>query len=187
MFIFFLRERQTDIAREGQRERRRHRIWSRLQALSCQHRAQCGAWTHELWDHDLRWRQTLNQLSHSGTPGLSFYNAQVSLYNEVYSVDPISIKAKLKPYLFSNHSFSPNSHISSLKQTRIWWKLTLQGIRKLYVCWKIAFYEKVSIEFPWKQNPNRFLEPFKNRGICYIPWPCQDMVSYLGSNRINRN
>ena len=35
-------------------------------ALSCQHRAQCGAWTHELRDHDLSWSQTLNQLSHPG-------------------------------------------------------------------------------------------------------------------------
>ena len=28
------------------RERRRPRIWSRLQALNCQHRAQCGVRTH---------------------------------------------------------------------------------------------------------------------------------------------
>ena len=48
------------------RERGRHRIWSRLQALSCQHRAWCGAWTQELRDHDLSWSQTLNWLSHPG-------------------------------------------------------------------------------------------------------------------------
>ena len=43
-------------------ERQRHRI----QALSCQYRAWCGAWTHKLRDHDLSWSQMLNQLSHLG-------------------------------------------------------------------------------------------------------------------------
>ena len=50
------------------RERGRHRIWNRLQALNCQHRALHGARTHELWDHDLSWSRTLNQLSHPGAP-----------------------------------------------------------------------------------------------------------------------
>ena len=52
------------------RERGRHRIWSRLQALSCQHRAWCGARTHKPWDHDLSRSWTLNQLSHPGAPHL---------------------------------------------------------------------------------------------------------------------
>ena len=52
----------------GGAEREGDRIWSRLQALSCQHRARCGAQTHELWDHDLGQSQTLNQLSHPGAP-----------------------------------------------------------------------------------------------------------------------
>ena len=34
----------------GRAERGRHRIRSRLQALSCQHRTRRGAWTHEPWD-----------------------------------------------------------------------------------------------------------------------------------------
>ena len=45
----FLRERE----RERGREKGRHRIWSRLQALSCQHRARHWTRTHEPWDHDL--------------------------------------------------------------------------------------------------------------------------------------
>ena len=49
-------------------ERGRHIIWTRLQALSCWHRARCGAQTHRLWDHDLRWSRTLNQLSHPDAP-----------------------------------------------------------------------------------------------------------------------
>ena len=67
MFYLFLRKRDRAWVGRG-RERGRHRIRSRLQALSCQHRAQCGARTHELWDHDLSWSWTLNQLSHPGAP-----------------------------------------------------------------------------------------------------------------------
>ena len=48
------------------RQRGRHRIQKRLQALSHQHRALCGAETHELWDHDLSRSQPLNWLSHPG-------------------------------------------------------------------------------------------------------------------------
>ena len=54
----------TDQQPSNQRERGRYRIQSRLQALSCQHRAWCGAWTHQPWDHDLSRSQTLTQLSH---------------------------------------------------------------------------------------------------------------------------
>ena len=83
MFIFE-RERETQsvsgegVEKEGERdtecewgrgrERGRHRIWSGLQAQSCQHRAWCGAWTHKLWDRDLSWSQMLNWLSHPGAP-----------------------------------------------------------------------------------------------------------------------
>ena len=49
-------------------ERKKHRIWSRLQALSCQHRAWCGAQTHELWDHDLSQSRMPDWLSHPGAP-----------------------------------------------------------------------------------------------------------------------
>ena len=72
MFIFFKRSRERESEHESGRdgERRRHRIWSRLQALSCQHRARRGAQTHEPQDHDLSWSQTLNWLSHPGCPVL---------------------------------------------------------------------------------------------------------------------
>ena len=46
MFIF-LRETERQSASGGGEEREGDRIKSRLQALSCQHRAQCGAGTHE--------------------------------------------------------------------------------------------------------------------------------------------
>ena len=64
----FLRERESASRGGAERERGRNRIWSRLQALSCQHRARCGAWSHGLCDHDLSWSWTLNRLSHPGAP-----------------------------------------------------------------------------------------------------------------------
>ena len=74
MFIYFWereRERERERVSEwggAERETGRHRIWSRLQAPSCQHRAWCGAWTHKPWDHDLGQSWMLNRLSHPGTP-----------------------------------------------------------------------------------------------------------------------
>ena len=46
---------------------------SNLQALNRQHRAQSGAQTHKLRDHDLSQSQKLNRLSCPGTPCLPFY------------------------------------------------------------------------------------------------------------------
>ena len=63
VFIYIEGER-----RGGEEQRGRHRIQCRLQSLNCQHRARCGAQTHELWDHDLSQGRTLNRLSHPGTP-----------------------------------------------------------------------------------------------------------------------
>ena len=58
MFIYFW-EKDRAQAGEG-REKGRHRMRSGLQALSCQHTVQHGAWTHKQWDHDLSQSQTLN-------------------------------------------------------------------------------------------------------------------------------
>ena len=52
----------------GEAARGRHRIWSSLQALSCQHRAWHRARTHGPWEHDLSRSRMLNQLSHPGVP-----------------------------------------------------------------------------------------------------------------------
>ena len=63
----FLRQRETEHER-GRSERGWHRIWNRLQALSCQHKAQRGARTHGPWDRDLSRSRPLNRLSHPGAP-----------------------------------------------------------------------------------------------------------------------
>ena len=63
LFIFWEHERETECEQGRGRERWRHKIQSRLQALSCQHRAPHGARTHEPWHHDPSRSQTLNWLS----------------------------------------------------------------------------------------------------------------------------
>ena len=68
---------------ERERDRQTDRIWSRLQAPSCQYRAWCGAPTHEPWDHDLSQSQMLNWQSHPSTPWIFFYiciNAFISCF-----------------------------------------------------------------------------------------------------------
>ena len=47
-FLMFIFERETECERGRGREREGHRIQSRLQALSCQHRSPHGARTHQL-------------------------------------------------------------------------------------------------------------------------------------------
>ena len=64
----FILERDRVWAGEGKRERHIHRIRSRLQAPSCQHRVRHRAQIHTLWDHDLGWSWLLNWLSHPGAP-----------------------------------------------------------------------------------------------------------------------
>ena len=51
VFVYFKRECTCKWVGEG-RDRENPK-----QALCCQHKAQCGAQSHELWDHDLSWNQ----------------------------------------------------------------------------------------------------------------------------------
>ena len=76
----FLRERDGQSTSRGVADRERDtesKAGSRLWA-SGQHRAWCGAQTHELWDCDLSRSRTLNRLSHPGTPILLVF--KVLLY-----------------------------------------------------------------------------------------------------------
>lgn len=83
----FLRDRERQHEWRRGRERGRHRTWSRLQALRCQHRARCGAGTHRPWNHDLSRSQTLNWLSPPDAPP-SCYNikdeAESPLFHETF-------------------------------------------------------------------------------------------------------
>ena len=87
MFLFiFEREREIKHKHGRGRERGRYKIWSRLQALSCQHRAQCGDWTPEPRDHDLSWGPTFNQLRHSGAPPLLIFFISCYGFELLFSV-----------------------------------------------------------------------------------------------------
>ena len=71
----FFRQREKQSASRGgaEREGGRHRIQSRLQALSRQHRARRGPRIHKPWDHDPSQSRTLNRLSHPGAPEWSSF------------------------------------------------------------------------------------------------------------------
>ena len=74
----FLRERERDRAEQGRgRERGRHRIWSRLQALSCQHRARRGAQTSQPWDPG--WAK-VRRLTHWATQALLQWTNSVTWF-----------------------------------------------------------------------------------------------------------
>ena len=69
-FLICLFLRETEHERGRGRERGRHRIGSRFQALSHQPRARRGARTRGPRDRDLSRSRTLNRLSHPGAPAL---------------------------------------------------------------------------------------------------------------------
>ena len=123
MFIFVREHRCACVHKQGRgRERARHRIWSRTQARSCQHTARRGARTHEPWDHDLSRSQTLNWLSHPGTPMLVNFRKAVS---EV-----------LIP--FRRSTFSPSTVLRTYFAETVC-SLITQGtdfMKSFYYCWQ---------------------------------------------------
>ena len=74
-----MRERETKREQGRVRERGRHRIQSKLQAPSCQHRARRRPRTHEPRDRDLGQSRTPNRPSHPGAPVSPSYISPVSL------------------------------------------------------------------------------------------------------------
>ena len=129
--VYFSFGRQSQCTRGGgaERERGTHRIWSRLQALSRQHKAWCRTWTHELRDHDLSWSWMLNRLSHRGGPYTkSFIYVIFSLILITYDRSFITIILKTASRSLSNSlsiteldTDSVNiSSIRSLQLSRNW-------------------------------------------------------------------
>ena len=66
--MLILEREKTEHKRGRGKEGGRQTMQSRLQSLSCQHRAWCWAWTHGPWDDDLSQSWTLNWLSHPEAP-----------------------------------------------------------------------------------------------------------------------
>ena len=106
IFIYFWeREREKEHEQGTDRERGRHRIWSRLQALSCWHRAWRRAQTHRLQDYDLSQSWTLNQLSHPGAPVIKCFWVLASCLLYMYLV-PIAVQINtLKQQVFISSCF----------------------------------------------------------------------------------
>ena len=125
MFIYFW-ETETESKQRRDRERGRHRIPSRLQAPSCQHRARRGARTHEPWDHDLKGsRRSTNWTTEAPLVSLYinqfsvvciFYNRFIFHYNSpVLSRHWMLLKsefwAKRKTLVLLVHSFSQRKFV----------------------------------------------------------------------------
>ena len=109
----FLRERGDRVRAgegEGKRERDTHRIWSRLQAQSCQHRAWHGARTHELTDHDPSRSRTLNRLSHPGW-----------LYHLLLKILPSFVNGSEVPILLG-------TSLKNLKATNVQSQILLEAV-----------------------------------------------------------
>ena len=139
MFIHFWerdrereRERETECEWGRDSKRGRHRIWSRFQALSCQHRPQQGARTHELWDHDLTWSQRLNWLSHPGAPVEQISSSEV--LDQVYTLKNMIcfqflLKNIIKLYWFT---YIPNKGVWECPLIQI--LLTVNTIKIFKIC-----------------------------------------------------
>ena len=127
----FLRKRERECKQGRGREKGRHRIWNRLQALSCQHRARWGARTHEPWDRDLNWHRTLNGLSHPGTSKNTFFRKLSDRkYKKLFSfslwVWPWEAPIQgpwLLAELLQGHTASLSSECSVLEGVIMWFHL----------------------------------------------------------------
>ena len=98
-FHVYLFLRETEHEQRRGRERGRYRIWSRIQALSCQHRAWSGAQTHRPRDHHLSRSRTLNRLSHPGTPDYILLNVPLIfryfIFYDKIVLQPVTYMSKM--------------------------------------------------------------------------------------------
>ena len=134
---------ETECQQGRSRERGRHRIWSRLLALSCQHGARRGARTHELRDRDLSRSWTLNPLSHPGASGSVC--SKLTSWSFKYCSPlllPISLWAicvdlkpsqKLRHHLWYLCFSIPLSHQGSKPITKLWKFYLLNSFGYTYI------------------------------------------------------
>ena len=120
-FIYFW-DREKQSMNGGGSERGRHRIWSRFQALSCQHRAWCGARTHQLPDHDLSWSRMLNRRSHPGI--LTYWPFWISY---VKTVDMSDCFVQGTPFIYAFPPLLSHVH-EALTEVRRNWELNRKKI-----------------------------------------------------------
>ena len=99
---FWERERERENERRRSRESGRHRIWSRLQALSCQYRARRGAQTHGLDLEIMTWAEVgcLNPLSHPAVPITSYCS------NFIHFIHMLKWTSEMFIFFFSLAKFS---------------------------------------------------------------------------------
>ena len=159
MFIFWERKRQEYDEQGRGRERGRHRIQSRLPALSCQHRAWCRPQTHEPWDHGLSPSWILNWLSHPGacidshckreTHGLKnarnlpFSKLNMNL-NPNLTLEPVLLMDKTVSIIQYANVSEMSAHLSELRTTSYLLPLSCRrrrgdGCQGKTSCWLIDY------------------------------------------------
>ena len=111
------------------RERQNHSIQSRP---SWEHRAQCGARTHEPWDHDLSRSWTLNRLNYPGAP--SSWCLSRAIQTEPSPTEAF-ISSETEPeevrsFNLKRRSYIP--YISYLKNHTIQIPNVIYGVSKMY-------------------------------------------------------
>ena len=121
----------------GEEEREGDRIWSRLQDLSYQHRAQCGPRTHKPRDHDLSQSWIFNQLNYPGTQSLFCFK----LKKDVIVVCDASLR-------HLRHFFPVFLCYLSNKTSICWGKLNLKDIRYIGYCMNaLDIYSLIKMAF----------------------------------------
>ena len=157
-----MRETETECEWVRGREKGRHRIQSRLQAPSCQHRARRGARTHGLWDHDLSWSRTLNRLSHPGAPTVRFLT--------VYFMK--SQLSRETPWKFTNSSGETNALAwRTLLFAFYSWRKLLSQLR--VSCGEAVVQEMAKLGTRGLSEPDLFHPPWIFRvleGHCFLIW-----------------
>ena len=143
---------KTSICFANYIERGRHRIRSRFQALSCQHRARHGAQTHEPWDHDLSRSRKLNRLSHPGTPRIwiLIYPRYNMCY--MYQLSCVHSQQTVNPARTFLGWFWDKS--KEIKLNTIWWKVKRVSYKN---SWILMMEEWIFLDigaafnllFPW--------------------------------------
>ena len=159
----FLRETETEYEWVRGRERGTHRLRSRLQALSCQHRVPRRARTHELWDHDLSRSRTLNRLSHPGAP-----------------VD-LSLKKKSIHFILTRKSHRNEVVVSHKRETPLWCWFPITALRNYHDPSDLHSAHLLSVVLQFRSSRwvpastmqvgvslGSFLEPGGGGGVCFI-------------------
>ena len=140
--LFYFWETEHEWGRA--RERGRRRLWSRLQALSCQ---QSGAQTHELRGHDLSWSWMLNWPSHPFCSNETKCNIVCLVWSRLYTLLNKGIYIKhIRPCIKLFRESHKTVNIWGQEQGfRLGWEMR----RETFISHFISFYCHLEFVLPY--------------------------------------